>query len=120
MPMKAEEVKEKQPKRVIFVHSTLDEADLDVYEFRLLAHIARRGSCFASLTTTARICKMSVRKAQSSLKSLEEKGFIQKKSRKGRTGVYNLAPDIWDRLQALPPMIPPPTPTADELDDWDF
>lgn len=98
MPMKAGALQEKKP---IFVHSALDEAGLDVYEFRLLSHIARRGKCFATLTTTAKICQMSVRKAQSTLKSLENRGLIQKKQRKGSTDIYNLAPDIWDKLRTM-------------------
>jgi len=98
MPMKAGALQEKKP---IFVHSDLDEAGLDVYEFRLLGHIARRGKCFATLTTTAKICKMSVRKAQSTLKSLENRGLIQKEQRKGSTDIYKLAPDIWDKLQTM-------------------
>ncbi len=99
MQMEAGKPGKKQPQKAIFVHSALDQADLDVYEFRLLGHIARRGSCFASLATTANICKMSVRKAQSTLKSLEKRGFIEKKQRLGRTDVYKLAPDLLSRLQ---------------------
>lgn len=87
-----------QPKNLIFVHSVIDQAGLDVYEFRLLGHIARRGSCFASLDTTAELCKMSIRKAQYTLKSLLDKGFIVKNQRKGRTDIYRLAPDLWEKL----------------------
>lgn len=87
-----------QPKKLIFVHSAIDQAGLDVYEFRLLGHIARRGSCFASLDTTAKLCQMSIRKAQYTLKSLLDKGFIVKSQRKGRTDIYRLAPDLWEKL----------------------
>lgn len=89
-----------QPKNLIFVHSAIDQAGLDVYEFRLLGHIARRGSCFASLDTTAELCQMSVRKAQYTLKALLDKGFIVKTQRKGRTDIYHLAPDLWEKLGA--------------------
>ena len=102
MLMEARQLEKKQPKNAIFVHSDLDEAGLDVYEFRLLAHIARRGECFASLTKTADICKMSVRKAQSTLKSLEKRGFIQKEKRKGSTDIYKLAPNLLSKLQQNP------------------
>jgi len=102
MTMKAGALKEKKkPIFPISVDSALDEAGLDVYEFRLLGHIARRGECFAALTTTAKICQMSVRKAQSTLKSLENRGLIEKKQRKGSTDIYKLAPDIWDKLQTM-------------------
>jgi hypothetical protein len=99
MQMEAGKTGKKHPKKAIFVHSALDQVGLDVYEFRLLGHIARRGSCFASLATTADLCKMSVRKAQSTLKSLEKRGFIEKKQRLGRTDVYKLAPDLLYKLQ---------------------
>lgn len=102
MLMEARQLEKKQPKNAIFVHSALDEAGLDVYEFRLLAHIARRGNCFASLAKTADICKMSVRKAQSTLKSLEKGGFIQKEKRKGSTDIYKLAPNLLSKLQQNP------------------
>jgi hypothetical protein len=84
--------------RAIFVHLSLDEAGLDPYEFRLIAHIARRKRCFASLAKTAKICRMSVRKAQYALKSLYDKGFIVKKTRPGHTDIYELAPNLLDKL----------------------
>lgn len=118
MQMEAGKPGKKQPKKAIFVHSALDQAGLDVYEFRVLAHIARRGSCFASLATTADICKMSVRKAQSTLKSLEKRGFIEKKQRIGRTDVYKVTPDLLYRLQ---PNLTIPLPDEDEdLEDTPF
>ena len=89
-----------QPKNLIFVHSAIDQAGLDVYEFRLLGHIARRDKCFASLDTTAKLCNMSVRKAQYTLKSLLDKGFIVREQRKGRTDIYRLAPDLREKLGA--------------------
>ena len=119
MQMEAGKSGKKQPKNAIFVHSALDQAGLDVYEFRLLAHIARRRSCFASLATTADICKMSVRKAQSTLKSLEKKGFIEKKQRIGRTDVYKLAPDLLDKLQPNQPNLVLPV-LDEDYEEWDF
>lgn len=107
-------VEDESPKNLIFIHSAVDQAELDVYEFRLLCHIARRGTCFASLTTTANICKMSVRKAQSTIKSLLEKELIVEKRRDGRTNVYWLAPDLWDKVK--PSLHRPEV----EYADWDF
>lgn len=78
--------------RIIFVHADLDLYGLSPYEFRIYAHIARRGQCYSSLKTMAHICKMSVRKAQYALKTLESLGLIQKIIRKGRTDVYQLNP----------------------------
>lgn len=78
--------------RMIFVHADLDLYGLDPYEFRLYAHIARRGKCYSSLETLANICKMSVRKAQYGLKSLEKKKLIEKTVRHGRTDIFQLTP----------------------------
>ncbi|OKH40152.1 helix-turn-helix domain-containing protein [[Phormidium ambiguum] IAM M-71] len=78
--------------QMIRVHADLDLYGLSPYEFRLYAHIARRGECFASLETTAKICKMSVRKAQYALKTLEKLGLVQKTVRKGKTDIYELTP----------------------------
>ena len=106
-------IEDEPPKNLIFIHSALDQAELDVYEFRLLCHIARRGTCFASLSTTANICKMSVRKAQSTIKSLLKKELIVEKRRDGRTNVYRLAPNLWDKVK--------PTSHRPEVEyaDWD-
>jgi len=75
---------------MIFIHADLDLYGLNPYQFRLYAHIARRGECYSSLKTIARICKMSVRKAQYGLKELESLGMIKKDIRKGKTDVYQL------------------------------
>ena len=80
----------------MFVHNVLDEYGLDPYEFRIYAHAVRRtggklnGEYFASLTKTAEICQMSIRKAQYALKFLCEAGFLTQEKRKGRTDVYRM------------------------------
>lgn len=85
-----------RPDSVMFVHNVLDEYGLDPYEFRIYAHAVRRtggklnGEYFASLTKTAEICQMSVRKAQYALKFLCEAGFLTQEKRKGRTDVYRM------------------------------
>ncbi|WP_107668586.1 helix-turn-helix domain-containing protein [Cyanothece sp. BG0011] len=85
-------------KSIIFVHADIDLYGLGPYEFRLYAHIGRRGKCYSSLDTIAKICKMSVRRAQSGLKELEKLGLIEKEVRKGRTDIYQLAPrSNWKR-----------------------
>lgn len=85
-------MEKKEDKKMIFVHADLDLYGLDPYEFRIYGHIGRRGQCFSSQDKIASICNMSVRKVQYSLKSLESKGLIQKKERKGRTAIYELTP----------------------------
>lgn len=88
--------KKNPPDRPIFIHSYLDEAGLDPYEFRAFAHVARRVGAqydkefFASLKKSADICGMSVRKLQYSFQLLCEGGFLEKQSREGRTDVYKL------------------------------
>ncbi|MGB3189359.1 MAG: helix-turn-helix domain-containing protein [Limnoraphis sp.] len=69
-------------------------------QFRLYAHIARRGQCYSSLQTIARICKMSVRKAQYGLKELESLGMIKKDIRKGKTDIYELTSrEEWKEIE---------------------
>lgn len=81
---------------IIFIHSKLDEYGLDPYEFRLYAHIARRGDCFAALKKTAKICGMSVRKIQYVLNVLCKANLIERRERRGRTNVYKLtSPERW-------------------------
>jgi hypothetical protein len=99
------------PERFIFIHSYLDEAGLDSYEFRVLSHVARRVGAtyntefFASMKKSAAICQMSVRKMQSCLKILCEAGFLDKTQRDGRTDIYKLKhPKYWktsDQLAAM-------------------
>lgn len=86
------------PSSVMFVHNRLDEYGLDPYEFRVYAHAVRRtggkldGKYFASLTKTAEICQMSVRRVQYSLKFLCEAGFLTQEKRVGRTDQYRVTP----------------------------
>jgi hypothetical protein len=88
-----------RPESVMFVHQFLDEYELDPFEFRVYAHVVRRtsrtggktqGEFFASLSKTAEICQISVRKVQQALKFLYEAGFLDQDKREGRTDVYKL------------------------------
>jgi DNA-binding Lrp family transcriptional regulator len=54
-----------------------DDSDLDVYEFRLLAHYKRVGRCTESTRTTAKKTKMSPAQVSEKRKSIRDKGFIQ-------------------------------------------
>ena len=53
-----------------------DDSDLDPYEFRLLAHYKRVGTCTESTKTTAKKCKMSPRQVSSKRQVLRKSGFI--------------------------------------------
>lgn len=83
-------------KSLIFLHSCLDDYGLDVYEFRVLAHIARRQSgskgCFAKQKNIAKTCCMSHRKAQQVLQVLFKAQILIKEAREGSTNVYRIAP----------------------------
>lgn len=114
--------KKRQPRNVIFVHSSLDKAGLDPYEFRILAYIScrGRGGCFARQSVIADTCQMSVRKVQGVLKSLCEKGYLVKEAegapikRKRRTDEYRLAPNLLEVLEAEK-NVPGQTNTSVEL-----
>lgn len=54
-----------------------DDAGLDSYEFRLLAHYKRVGTCTESTRTTARKCKMAPSQVSEKRRSLNEKKFIE-------------------------------------------
>lgn len=53
-----------------------DDAGLDPYQFRLLAHYVRVGNCYESVRTTARKCGMSPAQVCTKRKELAEVGFI--------------------------------------------
>lgn len=115
MPRKTNQEKSWKPgpddKTPIFIRSELDDYGLDVYEFRILAHIARREGkkldgknkgCFAKQKTIAEVCGMSHRKAQDALRVLHEVGLIEKEERQGSTNVYRLAfPSQWKHPASL-------------------
>lgn len=81
---------------LMFIHSDLDEAGLDPFEFRLFGHIVRRtggsfdGECFASQLSISKVCQMSMSTTQRGLRVLCDGGFISKHERPGRTAVYRL------------------------------
>jgi len=54
-----------------------DDSDLDPYEFRLLAHYKRVGTCTEGTKTTATICKMSTGQVSQKRQSLRKKNFIR-------------------------------------------
>lgn len=114
--------KKKRPTTLIFVHSNLDEAGLDPYEFRILAYVScrGRGGCFARQSVIADNCRMSLRKVQGVLKSLCDKGYLVKEAKgvsvkqKRRTDEYRLAPNLLEKLEAKK-NVPAQTNTSVEL-----
>jgi predicted transcriptional regulator len=72
-PLELEEIEkiETEKSQPIFVHAILDLYGLNPYDFRIYAHIAAcGGSCESNFENIKNICKMSIRKAQYSVKNL--------------------------------------------------
>lgn len=68
----------------MYVGSAIDDSDLDVYEFRVYAHLKRRaqdGVVWEKQENMATICKMSRPKLNRVLISLEEKKWIEQEAR---------------------------------------
>jgi DNA-binding MarR family transcriptional regulator len=84
-------------KRPIFVHSALDEYGLNLYEFRILAHVARREGkkrgCDAAQAKMAKVCGMGQRTVLEVLAVLCEAQILRKEKTDGRrTNTYRLNP----------------------------
>jgi hypothetical protein len=70
----------------------MDDYGLDVYAFRLVCHIARRGKCFSSVPTIAQTCKFKVQTIRKKLKELTALNVLKAHHRKGATTEYSLNP----------------------------
>jgi len=79
----------------LFVGSNLDDAGLDVFQFRILGHLHRRagsdGRAWPSVATIAEVCKIGERVVRRSLRSLVELGYVTAEPRPGRTTLYRPA-----------------------------
>lgn len=81
----------------IFVSRAVDDYGLNLYEFRILAHVSRRESqkhgCYASQKKMAESCGMSQRMVLEVLRVLCEAGILRKeKTPTRRTNIYRLNP----------------------------
>ena len=74
-----------------------DDAGLDVYEFRLLAHYKRVGTCTESAATTASKCRMSKPQVMNTRQRLGKRGFIKLEKVKCPGGyAYSITiADVW-------------------------
>lgn len=83
----------KRLKTAIFVRPYLDDYGLDVYEFRVLAHIARRAStekgCFEKQKNIADFCGINQRKVMQALKTLCQANILSVE-RTGRSNRYKI------------------------------
>ena len=78
----------------LFIGSAIDDAGLDLYEFRILARVSRRGQCFESIPNMANGCRMSLSRGRKALRSLAAKGWIVVSERSGDTKLVVLANPI--------------------------
>src|SRR3989304_1116399 len=77
-----------------------DDADLTLYEFRLLVHYKRVGSTYESTRTTAKLCRMSLGSVVKARTSLANKGWGTRSS--GAPGTIAVALiDIWQQNTAI-------------------
>jgi len=75
----------------LFIPAWIDEMRLTSQEFRVACHVARRGSCYASLPTIAEACRLSANTVRSSLKILVDLDVLSVQKRPGKTAVYSIA-----------------------------
>lgn len=59
-----------------FIPARFDEMNLNPFQFRIVAHIARRGDCYSSTRTMAQVCRMGRTTLIKELKSLVDLGVI--------------------------------------------
>jgi DnaD/phage-associated family protein len=76
-----------------------DDAGLDPYEFRLLAHYKRVGTCTEGTKTTANKCSMSPMQVSNKRQSLRKKGFIRMQKVDLEQGGYSYRITVVDRWQ---------------------
>jgi DNA-binding MarR family transcriptional regulator len=73
-----------------FVHSDLDDAQLDPYQFRVWGHLCRRanklGHAWGSQSDIMRVTGIGERKVREVLKSLEQRGWLQRQKRRRQDG----------------------------------
>lgn len=76
----------------MYLHYSIDDADLTPQQFRLLSHVVRRGMtegfCWERQKKMAEHLQWSVRTVQRHMKALLEKGFLVKISEPGLSAIY--------------------------------
>ena len=96
-----------------------DDALLDVYEFRLLAHYKRVGNCTEGIATTARKCQMSTGQVSEKRQSLSRKGWIALKKVSLNNGNFSYSITVVDKwlenFQRYTPSHSEATPSPGEI-----
>ena len=77
-------------RRIMFVHSIVDDARLSLAAFRVLGHLARRDGYISSITKIAEICGVSRRTAMRSVKELEAQKLLIVVRGKGHFNRYQI------------------------------
>ncbi len=82
-----------------FIPAALDDAGLSLAEFRVFAHVLRRGECFESVPKIAEHCRINRDTAWAALYSMTEKGMLLRIARPGNTTIFKAAPvSCWKTL----------------------
>lgn len=76
----------------IFIPSALDEYGLTAQQFRVFCHIARRGACFSSGGTIAKICRLHEDTVWTCLNELERLGMVKRSRKHGATSEFTITP----------------------------
>jgi len=102
---------------VLFVHSSLDDAGLSPYAFRIYCHIARRANksntAWPGLGSIAKVCSLSESAARRAINELEDRGMLTVKRCMGGSGtnIYCLEPkSFWKPLSVGHPPCQTDTP----------
>ena len=78
--------------RAPFIPAWLDDLGLTPQQFRLLAHVWRRGRCHASAGSMAAACRLKRDTVFSGLAELERRGLIRRTPRQGQTTIIEPVP----------------------------
>lgn len=104
---------------VVFIHSSLDDAGLSPYAFRIYCHIARRAnrsnSAWPGLGSIARVCGLSESTARRALKELEDREMliVQRCMGGNSTNIYSLTSEKhWKPLSVRHPCPTDTTPLS--------
>ena len=106
------------PVSTLFVGSAIDDAELNVYQFRILGHLHRRagadGLAWPSIRTIAEVCKIGERVVRRSLRELVNLGHVEAEERPGQTTLYRPAAC---KPTSAPTSAPASAPTSAPLSD---
>ena len=72
--------------KYLFIHSSLDDAGLDPFEFRIFCHLRRRAKdrkAWPGMRSIAEVTGISLNKVCTTIRSLQNKGFLEVRKRPG-------------------------------------